>query len=108
VDKAVPGKTSAMPEDFTARHTKHTAGSDDPNAFLTKDEYLRIANDVRIDTRRIIDGLAPEDFDQPINGGVPPFVKNTGQALLFVASHWLWHAGQWVAVRHKLGRPALF
>ncbi len=107
VDKAVPGKMDALPAGFVERHKKDTAASDKPSDFLGKDEYLRMAREVRANTLRIVESMSPADFDRPVEK-VPPMLKTAGETILFVASHWLMHAGQWAVVRRKLGRPPLF
>jgi hypothetical protein len=108
VDAAVPGSMPALPAGFKERHTKDTAASEKPGDFLTKDEYLRIAKEVRAGTLKVLDSLSDADFDSPISGRVPPFVKKVGEAFVLIGPHWSSHAGQWVVVRRKLGRPRMF
>lgn len=107
VERGLPGKMDALPAGFAERHTKETAASDNPADFLTKDEYLQVAKQVRANTLRVVDSLSPTDFDLPAVNG-PPFIKTVGDALLFISGHWLMHAGQWSVIRRKLGRPPLF
>lgn len=107
VDKAVPGKMDNLPEGFAERHTKETSGVDDPGKFLSKEEYQRVAKQVRAGTLRIVQNLSPADFDRAVTG-VPPFCKTVGETLLFIGGHWLMHAGQWTIIRRKLGRAPLF
>ncbi len=107
VDKAVPGRMDTLPEGFAEKHKKEASGSDDPKAFLSKDEYQRLAKQVRAGTLRIVESLSPTDLDRAVTG-VPPFCKTVGDTLLFIGSHWMMHAGQWAIIRRKLGRPALF
>ncbi|HEX3725811.1 MAG TPA: DinB family protein [Pirellulales bacterium] len=107
VEKLAPGTMEALPEGFVERHKKDTAASDNASSFLTKDEYLQVAKKVRANTLGVMQGLAPADFDKPASAG-PPFLKSVGDAFLFISGHWLMHAGQWVIVRRKLGRPPLF
>jgi hypothetical protein len=106
-DKAAPGKAPALPEGFAERHKKDTAGNDRPEDFLSKDEYLKVWKDVRNGTLAVVDSLSAGDFDQPVTG-VPPMLKTVGETLLFVATHWVMHAGQWAVTRRKLGRAPLF
>jgi len=106
-DKVAPGRMDELPAGFAERHKKNTAASDSPADFLGKEDYLRIGRDVRANTLRIVEGWSPTDFDRPVDR-VPPVVKTTGEAVLFIAAHWLMHAGQWAVVRRKLGRPPLF
>jgi hypothetical protein len=96
-----------LPAGFAERHTKETAGSDNPADFLTKEEYLAIKEQVRGDILRLVEKLEPADFDQPVTK-VPPFLKTVGETLNFLGGHWLMHAGQWTVTRRHLGRPPLF
>jgi hypothetical protein len=108
VEKAAPGRCAELPAGFAEKHKKPAAASDNPGDFLSKDEYLRIGKNVRAETLRVMNGLTPEEFDRPVPPGLPPFVKTTGEAFLFISAHWAMHAGQWVMIRRKLGRPPLF
>jgi hypothetical protein len=107
IDRVVPGKFEPLPEGFAQAHKKDTALLDDSAAFLGKDEYLRLAGQVRAGTLRIVEEMAPADFDRPVEK-MPPVVKTVGDMFLFVSMHWLMHAGQWAVIRRKLGRPPLF
>jgi len=96
-----------LPVDFKPRHTKETAGADDAGKFLTKDEYLRHAKQVRANALRVLDGLPIDELSQPVTG-VPPFCKTKGDVFMFLGSHWLMHAGQWAIIRRSMGKPPLF
>lgn len=96
-----------LPAGFAEQHTKETAASDNPADFLTKEEYLAIKEQARGDILRLVESLAPADFDRPVTN-VPPFLKTVGETLNFIGGHWLMHAGQWTVTRRHLGRPPLF
>jgi hypothetical protein len=108
VEAGVPGSMPPLPAGFAERYTKDTAASDKPADFLSKEEYLKIAKDVRAATLKVLDGLNDADFDKPVAGNVPPFVKRVGDCFLAVGTHWIMHSGQWVVLRRKLGRPRQF
>lgn len=109
VEAGVPGSMPPLPQGFAERHSKDTAGSDNPADFLSKDEYFKLARDVRASTVAVMDKLTAADFDEPVSSGrVPPFVKRVGDAILTTGTHWIMHSGQWVALRRKLGRPRQF
>jgi hypothetical protein len=108
VEAALPGSMPAMPEGFAECHSKGTACSDDPQAFLTKEGYLALAKTVRAGTLNALEQLSAEDFDKPVSGKVPPFVKRVGDCFVVIGPHWVGHAGQWVVLRRKLGRPRQF
>lgn len=107
VNQAVPDRMPPLPAGFAERHTKQTAGGDDPAAFLSKQEYLAVAGQVRAAALSLLEGLQPSDFDRPVTK-VPPFAKTVGDTFLLVGNHWLMHAGQWAVVRRKRGRAPLF
>jgi hypothetical protein len=97
-----------LPDGFAQRHTKDTARSDNPADFLSKDEYMQLAKEMRAGTLAVLDRLSEADFDKPVSGRVPPFVKTVGDSFVTVGSHWAMHTGQWVVLRRKLGRPRIF
>jgi hypothetical protein len=107
VNQIAPGKMDSLPEGFEARHKKDTASVDDAGRFLSKDEYLQIARQVRGQTLQVLDSMQPADFDKPAEK-VPPFCKTAGDVFTFLGPHWLMHAGQWAVIRRSLGRAPLF
>lgn len=108
VETAVPGSMPELPAGFVDAHKKETAISDDPAKFLTKAGYLELAKTIRAATLKALDRLSPADFDKPIEGRVPPFVKRVGECFALIPNHWSLHAGQWVILRRKLRRDRLF
>lgn len=108
VEAGLPGSMPDLPAGFAERHTKDTAGSDNPSDFLTKDEYFKLAKEMRAATLKVLEGISSADLDKPVSGGVPPFIKKVGDALLTAGTHWIMHTGQWVVLRRKLGRPRQF
>jgi len=108
VEAAAPGSMPQLPAGFAERHDRSRPVSDNPADYLSKDEYLRLAKDIRAATLKALDKLTPADFDKPIEGRVPPFVKKNGDAFVTIGNHWVLHAGQWVVLRRKLGRERMF
>jgi hypothetical protein len=108
VEGGVPNSMPPLPAGFAERHSKDTAGSDKPGDFLTKDEYLKLAKEVRAASLKVLASLQDADFDKPVSGKVPPFVQTVGDCFITVGSHWTMHAGQWVVLRRKLGRERQF
>jgi hypothetical protein len=108
VEGGVPGSMPPLPAGFAERHNKDTAKSDKPGDFLTKDEYLKLAKEIRAATLKVLDSAPNTDFDKPVTGKVPPFVQSIGDCFVTVGSHWTMHAGQWVALRRKLHREVMF
>jgi hypothetical protein len=79
-----------------------------PADYLSKEQYLRLAQTVRASTLAVLEQLSESDFDKPITARVPPFVKCVGDCFATIGPHWTLHAGQWVVLRRKLGRARMF
>jgi hypothetical protein len=105
IGETCPG---SMPAGFKEKHTNDTASSDDGQAFLSKDEYLRLYREQRAATLKALDSLSESDFDLPAPERFRHFVPTVGGLFNMQAAHWLMHAGQWAVVRRKLGRKPLF
>lgn len=103
-----PGSMPDLPAGFAKQHDKSTAASDDPGAFLSKAEYLRLMKEQRAGTLKYLDSLSDADLDQPSHEKLRHFVPTVGAVLAMQGTHWMMHAGQWSVVRRKLGRPPLF
>lgn len=104
-DKAVAGIMPPLPADFAAKYTKETATSDDPQAFCTKAELMKLWAEQRAGTLAALAKVNEADFDKATGIEYAPTV-----AALFnlAATHWLMHAGQWAVIRRQLGRPPQF
>lgn len=108
VETAAPGSMPELPAGFAEQYGRGKQVTDNAADYLSKDEYLRLAKEVRAATLQALDRLSAADFDKPIEGRVPPFVKKVGDAFVTVGSHWVLHAGQWVVLRRKLQREVMF
>jgi hypothetical protein len=97
-----------FPPGFDEMHTKATAGKDGPSAFLTKGAYLEQFSKVREATLVAVGKLSDADLDKPTVGPMAKFAPSWGAMLILVSNHTLMHAGQFTAVRRKLGKPILF
>jgi hypothetical protein len=108
INGVCPGSMPELPGGFAEKHTKETSGSDDAGAFLSKDEYLKIADEQRQAALAALDGLSAEDFDKPGPEGMEQIAPTVGATFSLLGSHYLMHAGQWAVLRRKHGRPPLF
>ncbi len=108
VGETCPGSMPDLPQGFKENYTNDTAGSDDPQAFLSKDEYLRLYRQQREATLKALEGLSDADFDRPAPERYRNFIETVGGVFSMQATHWLMHAGQWAVLRRKLGRKPLF
>ncbi|HVU87625.1 MAG TPA: DinB family protein [Pirellulales bacterium] len=104
----VPGVMPKLPEGFAAKHSKETAASDDPKAFCTKDEYLRLMREQRAGTLKALEKISDADLDKPAPEKFRAFVPTNVDVFLLAGSHPMMHAGQWAVTRRKLGRKPLF
>src|SRR5262245_4344202 len=90
--EAATGAKTPLPDGFAERHGKETATSDNAADFLSKDEYLALAKNVRAATLKALDSASEADLDKPVSGRVPPFVKTAGDCFMLVGNHWILHA----------------
>ena len=100
-------KAVSLPAGFAERHTKEHAASDDPAQFCTKQEYLDLFAASRAAAAAALEELSAEDLDQPSPENFRSFVPTIGDLMLLVANHPLMHAGQFVPVRRRLGKPVV-
>ncbi len=103
-----PDSMPALPEGFAEQHSKEAAASDEPSAFCTKDQYLKLMQEQRDGTLALLDRLSDEELLQPAPQGIQEFGATVGAVIAGQSAHWMMHAGQWVIVRRQLGKVALF
>lgn len=103
-----PDSMPALPEGFAEQHDKPTATSDDPAAFCSKDEYLKLMDEQRAGTLALLDKLSDEDLGKPAPEKIQQFGATVGAVIAGQSAHWMMHAGQWVIVRRQLGKEAMF
>src|SRR5262245_8826536 len=92
MSKAVPGSMPPLRAGFAEKYTKDTSTSDDPNAFLKKDELLRVYKQQRAATLAALEKTPDEKLDGPSGFD---FMPTVGGIFSMQGSHWLMHAGQW-------------
>ncbi len=98
----------ALPTGFEEGYTKETAGSDDPKKFATKDVYLDLAAKSKAASLAALDVIPESKLDDPGPEQVREYAPTVAALLTMLATHWLMHAGQFIAVRRKLGKPPMF
>ncbi|CAN5912954.1 DinB family protein [soil metagenome] len=99
-----PGSCPALPEGFGTAHGREAVTSDDPAQYLSRSRYQEIWKAQREATRSVLEGLTDADLDRA-DPSFPPFAPTVGALLNMCGGHPLMHAGQFVAVRRKLGKP---
>lgn len=108
VELVCPGTMPPLPEGFGDKYTTETAASDNQADFHTKEELLKCMNEQRAGTLAALDKLTDDDLDAPAPEMLKRIAANVGGIFSMQPTHWSMHAGQWVVVRRKLGRPPLF
>jgi hypothetical protein len=98
----------ALPDGFAEKYTKDTAASDDPAAFDTKAVYLSLAETVKAASLAAVDATPDADLDAPGPESMREYAPTVAAVLMLLGTHWLMHAGQFVPIRRKLGKPPLF
>ncbi|MCG3127574.1 MAG: hypothetical protein CHACPFDD_02439 [Phycisphaerae bacterium] len=104
---AAGGKPPALPPDFAACYTKETTTSDDPKKFHRKSDYLALLEAARTATCAAIDATPDADFAKPAPPEMRSYAPTVGDIFTLIGMHDTMHAGQWVALRRKLGKPVL-
>ena len=97
-----------LPAGFVEKYTKETAASDDPASFDSKAVYLSLAETVKAASLAAVDATADADLDAPGPASMREYAPTVASALTLLGTHWLMHAGQFVPIRRKLGKPPLF
>jgi uncharacterized damage-inducible protein DinB len=105
---ALGHKPPALPDGFAAAHAKETAASDDPRRFRTKAEYLTLMKQYTQAAQTAVDATPETALEQPAPESMRSYAPTVGAVLMLLGTHILMHVGQFVIVRRKLGKPALF
>jgi hypothetical protein len=100
-----PGTMPPLPAGFAEKHTKETTQVDDPRAFLTKAEYLKLKAEQRSAARAAIAKFTDADLDRPAPEKFRKMFPTVGVVVALIGMHDIMHAGQWAVLRRKLGKP---
>jgi hypothetical protein len=105
IEALKPGACPPLPEGFEAAHSKETAA---PNTFVkygSKADYLKAWKAQAEATLAVLESVTDEQLDAPTGFDWAP---TTVGLLNATGLHALGHAGQFVAIRRKLGKPIVF
>jgi uncharacterized damage-inducible protein DinB len=106
--QAVPAAAVAeLPAGFAEKHDKATAFEDPPKGYGTKAQYLELFDKVRGVTLKTVAQMPDADLDKPMTGRMAQFAPTAGAVLMLISNHTLMHAGQFIVMRRKLGKPIL-
>lgn len=108
IASAIGAKLPPLPSGFAEAYDKETSKVDDASKFHAKSLYIELMTSVREGVEATLEKASAADFDQPSPESMRNYAPTVGAAYALLAAHELMHAGQWVAVRRSLGKPALF
>lgn len=97
-----------LPAGFEQAHTKETSKATDTSRFARKQQYVELLEQVRQATLSALQATPEADFDKPGPEQMRSYAPTVGSVFALLATHELMHAGQFVPVRRKLGKPVLF
>lgn len=107
LNMAAPGKAIELPAGFNAAHSKDACGNDDASAFLGKEVYLEWFDKVRASSLEALASMSDEELDKPGPEHFRQFCPTIGDLFALIATHPMMHAGQFVIIRRRLGKPVL-
>ena len=104
--KYLPGVAGMeLPAGFAEAHTTDKSTSD--TGFRTKAEYVDLFHKVRAHSLTQLDSYPEANLDNKTEGRLAPFAPTHGAMWTLIANHPMMHAGQFVVVRRKLGKPVV-
>ena len=108
MNQVCPDCMPALPEGFAEKYTKETAAVNEPTAFHSKAEYVKLMNEQRAATSAALEKLSDADLEKPAPESLQQFGATVAAIIGGQVTHWMMHAGQWAVTRRKLGRKPLF
>lgn len=97
----------SLPDGFADKYTPETNGIDDPAAFESKDRYLELFDEIDAAFTASLEACSADDLDKPSPEKFRDFAPTIGDVYSLIATHALMHAGQWVPIRRRLGKPVM-
>lgn len=107
LEMVAPGAAVELPAGFAEKHTKENVDNDNPTDFCGKQEYLDLFDKVHEATKSALAKCSDEDLDQPGPEHFAQMFPTVGHLYILIATHGMMHAGQFVPVRRKLGKPVV-
>ena len=102
-----PGSGPELPAGFKQKHSKESAGSNNPDDFYKKDEYVALLAKCREAAKAELAKATDADFDKPAPESMRQWFPTVGHIWALIATHPLMHSGQFVPVRRSLGKPVV-
>lgn len=98
----------SLPQSFVEYHSKENAHSDNPEDFCTAEQYRHRMRQQRNATLELLGSLSDDELQQESPESIRYLGPTVGTIFTGEATHWMMHAGQWVAVRRQLGKAPLY
>lgn len=105
LNSIAPGAAPELPAGFKEKHEKGNAGSDNPQDFCTRQQYLDLIDKVHAASVKALNATTEAALDQPSPEQFRKMFPTVGSIWVLIATHQLMHAGQFVPVRRALGKP---
>lgn len=107
LEMIAPGSAVELPEGFAEAHSKESVGEDDPKKFYSKAEYLEWLDKTHAAMVAALEKTTEADLAAPAPENFREMFPTVGNMYVLLATHPMMHAGQFVPVRRKLGKPVL-
>jgi len=107
LEMVAPGSAPELPDGFKEAHDKENKDCDDASQFCSKEKYLELFEKVHAATLAALAKCSDTDLDKPGPEAFQPMFPTIGHVYVLIATHGMMHAGQFVPVRRKLGKPIL-
>ena len=108
VNGCCEGAMPALPAGFAEKYSKDTAAVDDPAAFDSKAELVKLFEQQRAAALAALAKLSADDLEKPAPEKMQSYAPNFGSAFSMLGIHWTMHTGQWAVIRRQLGRAPMF
>ena len=94
-----------LPDGLADAGGKEASTSDDSAKFHTKAQYIEWMDQQRQGTLAAIAAAADADLDKPSVESMRQIAPTIGSVFNMIGLHMMMHAGQFAALRRKLGKP---
>ena len=94
-----------LPAGFAEQHSKEMAPKESTAGFRTKAEYQELYKKSRANALKNLDAFDAANLDKATEGRMAQLCPTLGALWVLVANHPMMHAGQFVVMRRKLGKP---
>ncbi len=98
----------SLPAGFADAHNAEAATSDDPTKFRAKAEYIALGDKMREAILVAIEATPETTLGQPGPESMRSYAPTVESVLTLLGTHRLMHAGQFVPIRRKLGKPPMY